>query len=81
MTWSGFRPSDDANTYGYSIPSNMYAAGALQRALVLNRAVWRSPEFEGAASKLLADIESGECTALGAMQWPSSSSVLSAERL
>ncbi len=25
MTWSGFRPSDDACTYGYLVPSNMFA--------------------------------------------------------
>lgn len=25
MTWQGFRPSDDACTYGYSIPSNLFA--------------------------------------------------------
>lgn len=29
MTWSGFRPSDDACTYGYNIPANMLAAQAL----------------------------------------------------
>lgn len=26
MTWSGFRPSDDACQYGYLIPSNMFAS-------------------------------------------------------
>ncbi len=29
MTWSGFRPSDDACTYGYHIPSNMFAVVVL----------------------------------------------------
>ncbi|MBQ6256318.1 MAG: glycoside hydrolase family 125 protein, partial [Clostridia bacterium] len=29
MTWSGFRPSDDACTYGYLIPSNFFAAKSL----------------------------------------------------
>ena len=29
MTWSGFRPSDDACTYGYLIPSNMFAVVVL----------------------------------------------------
>ena len=29
MTWSGFRPSDDACTYGYRIPSNMFAVVVL----------------------------------------------------
>src|SRR5262249_17981070 len=26
MTWSGFRPSDDACVYGYNIPANAYAS-------------------------------------------------------
>lgn len=29
MTWSGFRPSDDACTYGYLVPSNMFAVVVL----------------------------------------------------
>lgn len=29
MTWSGFRPSDDACTYHYLVPSNMFAASVL----------------------------------------------------
>lgn len=29
MSWSGFRPSDDACTYGYLIPSNMFAVVVL----------------------------------------------------
>lgn len=29
MTWSGFRPSDDACTYGYLVPSNMFATVVL----------------------------------------------------
>ncbi len=29
MTWSGFRPSDDGCTYGYYIPSNMFATVVL----------------------------------------------------
>ena len=59
MIWSGFRPSDDANKYGYSIPSNIYAAAALQRALEINQAIWHNEEFKKKASKLLRDVESG----------------------
>ncbi len=29
LTWSGFRPSDDACIYGYLIPSNMFATVVL----------------------------------------------------
>ncbi|MFF4473518.1 glycoside hydrolase family 125 protein [Streptomyces sp. NPDC001599] len=29
MTWSGFRPSDDACAFGYNIPANLCAAAAL----------------------------------------------------
>lgn len=29
MTWSGFRPSDDACTYGYLVPANMFAVVVL----------------------------------------------------
>ena len=29
MTWTGFRPSDDACKYGYLIPANLFAAKAL----------------------------------------------------
>lgn len=31
MTWSAFRPSDDATHFGYLIPSNMMAAVVLQQ--------------------------------------------------
>lgn len=30
MTWSGFRPSDDACAYGYLIPANLFAAKILE---------------------------------------------------
>ena len=26
LTWSGFRPSDDASVYGYNVPGNMFAS-------------------------------------------------------
>lgn len=35
MTWSGFRPSDDACKFGYLIPSNMMAAVAMDKAVDL----------------------------------------------
>ena len=37
MTWSGFRPSDDACVYPYLVPSNMFASvvmGYVQRIFI-----------------------------------------------
>ncbi len=56
MTWSGFRPSDDANMYGFNIPGNMYAWGALQRVRALNRQYWQDEELEALAADLSATI-------------------------
>lgn len=52
MTWSGFRPSDDACKYGYLIPSNMMAVVALRYAAILSH--------EGFSDEVLAD----RCTQL-----------------
>lgn len=59
MIWSGFRPSDDANTYGYSIPSNMFAASSLEKAIILNNLEWKSHELSTKMTKLLSDVENG----------------------
>ena len=65
MSWSGFRPSDDPQQYGYNVPVNMYAQGALERALQLNTLVWRSKDFEERAGALSRAMRQGEL-ALGA---------------
>jgi meiotically up-regulated gene 157 (Mug157) protein len=59
MSWSGFRPSDDPQRYGYNVPVNMYAQGALERALELNAAIWRSQDFEQRAATLARTIRQG----------------------
>lgn len=59
LIWGGFRPSDDGQKYGYNIPANMYAAGALRRLLALNEALWGSAEVQRRAGQLLADISAG----------------------
>lgn len=56
MIWSGFRPSDDPNTYGYNIPGNMYAWGALQRARSLNAQYWQDDSLEALALDLSTSI-------------------------
>lgn len=59
MIWSGFRPSDDANTYGYSIPSNMFVAAGIEKALVLNKNVWEREDLHTKMSELLHQVETG----------------------
>ncbi|KAG7364753.1 metal-independent alpha-mannosidase [Nitzschia inconspicua] len=59
MTWTGFRPSDDACKFGYLVPANIHAAAALERVLILNNNIWKHQELETKASRLLSDIEEG----------------------
>lgn len=59
MSWSGFRPSDEPTRYGYSIPSNIYAAAGLERILEINKRIWKSEDLARKARKLLSDIEDG----------------------
>lgn len=63
MSWSGFRPSDDTQQYGYNVPVNMYAQAALERALELNAALWRRKDFEERASMLAQGMREGGWTA------------------
>lgn len=59
MTWSGFRPSDDACQYGYLIPSNMMAVVGLRHAAEMVRAGY-SDEVLAARLEALADqIDAG----------------------
>ena len=46
MTWSGFRPSDDACKFGYLIPSNMMAVVALGYAVELLQAGYADKVLE-----------------------------------
>ncbi|WP_375295236.1 glycoside hydrolase family 125 protein [Paenibacillus sp.] len=59
MTWSGFRPSDDACAYGYLIPSNMFAVVALRYVREIARDVLRDAALEAEAEALAAEIDAG----------------------
>ncbi|MBU5348759.1 glycoside hydrolase family 125 protein [Paenibacillus lautus] len=59
MTWSGFRPSDDACAYGYLIPSNMFAVVVLGYLAEICREVLRDSELEAEAEKLADEIRHG----------------------
>lgn len=59
MTWSGFRPSDDACMYGYHIPSNMFAVVALGYLGELAQDVLGDPALKEEAKSLREEIYNG----------------------
>ncbi|MFE9681943.1 glycoside hydrolase family 125 protein [Streptomyces sp. NPDC006285] len=58
MTWSGFRPSDDACTYGYNVPANLCAAAALDGAAEMAHHIGDSALAED-ATELAAELREG----------------------
>ena len=63
MTWSGFRPSDDACVYGYLVPANYFAARALKD-IALFAVLLEDGELSRRAKRLRAQILTGlECYA------------------
>lgn len=59
MTWSGFRPSDDACTYSYLVPSNMFAAVELNHAHMILTTVLKNPELATRVENLEKSIRQG----------------------
>ena len=59
MTWSGFRPSDDACKYGYLIPSNFFAVKSLEQIAVMSRELLKDDGIASRAEKLRTDIKKG----------------------
>lgn len=59
MTWSGFRPSDDACKYGYLIPSNMFASVALGYMEKFLREQYQDEKMAEEAAELKTQIEEG----------------------
>lgn len=53
MSWSGFRPSDDACQYNYLVPSNMMAVVALEQLAAMPL---QQEELQSRARQLAADI-------------------------
>ena len=58
MTWSGFRPSDDACRYGYNIPAQFFAVHALEL-LVTMAEHWDDPDLATDCRRLAAEISDG----------------------
>lgn len=59
MTWSGFRPSDDACVYGYLIPSNMFASVVLSYLAEIFSEIYQDEAFAARALKLKGEIDDG----------------------
>lgn len=59
MTWSGFRPSDDACKYGYLIPSNMFAVVVLSYIAEISEEIYKDLNLKEKALNLKNEIEDG----------------------
>ena len=59
MTWSGFRPSDDACKYNYLIPSNMFATVVLGYISEIAEVVFKDNELKNISDQLRYEIENG----------------------
>jgi meiotically up-regulated gene 157 (Mug157) protein len=57
MTWSGFRPSDDACVYGYLIPSNMFASVVLRYLSEIAAGIYQDETLAQEAFHLAIEIE------------------------
>ena len=58
MTWSGFRPSDDACMYGYLVPANLFAAQELGHVAKFAE-IMGDEELKAEAEEVKAGIEKG----------------------
>lgn len=59
MTWSGFRPSDDACKYGYLIPANMFATVVLGYMAEIAQSVYNDADWARRAASMRAEIDAG----------------------
>ncbi|MDQ0642235.1 glycoside hydrolase family 125 protein [Microbacterium murale] len=78
MTWSGFRPSDDACTYGYNIPANLFAAQALLAVAEIADEVCDDPDLAACARALSTELQSG-VEKFGIVDAPDGSSIYAYE--
>ncbi|MGG5305031.1 hypothetical protein IGK16_002661 [Enterococcus pernyi] len=62
MTWSGFRPSDDACQYGYLVPSNMFAVVILGYVEEIFTSILEDQEIVTKANDLKTAIQEGIAT-------------------
>lgn len=59
LTWSAFRPSDDACTFGFNVPGNMFAAVELSHIEAIAIEVLDDSALAASAAELRVDIQRG----------------------
>lgn len=59
MIWSGFRPSDDACTFGYHLPDNMFAVVVLGYVEDFAKRFYNDTQFAEQAQELRSTIDKG----------------------
>jgi meiotically up-regulated gene 157 (Mug157) protein len=59
MVWVAFRPSDDACTYNFHVPSNMFAASVLPELALLAEERFADPELAREAEAIAGEIRAG----------------------
>lgn len=59
MVWSGFRPSDDACTYHYLVPANMFAAVSMDQLVEIADEVYDAEELAEQAKRIGREIRAG----------------------
>src|SRR5699024_3605891 len=59
MTWSGFRPSDDACVYGYLVPANMFAVVVFIYLVEIARDILNDKDLVEEAKQLADEIDEG----------------------
>lgn len=59
MTYSPYRPSDDAQQYGFLVPSNMFAVTSLRMVVEMAENLWHDTSISNSARELANEIETG----------------------
>lgn len=59
MTWSGFRPSDDACTWNFNVPANMFAVAVLDKIIEIAELVFADDGLAADARALRTEIADG----------------------
>lgn len=59
MVWSGFRPSDDACTFGFLLPANMFAVVILRYLVTMAQNMYDDTNLAARAQRLCTEIDFG----------------------